>query len=182
MRPPVLLPMHSYMEQVSSTVDRQQAPPKAACHPMAACTPMQRHSSMHPHAASKVVKRNETCSPRHRTENRCPSCRERFIVISRKLLAKDTDDGEDGKEHKAPKRMRGEVLETIIIEDKVQVCQLCSACMHAALEPAVHVPPCRSPHLRTLIDSTLPPTLPQMLPAGVATRRASKPGPGEPPL
>ena len=50
------------------------------------------------------------------SENRCPTCRETFGAISRKRLAPDS-----GHEELAPgKRLKGEVLETLTVEDKRQ--------------------------------------------------------------
>lgn len=50
------------------------------------------------------------------SENRCPTCRETFGAISRKRLAPDS-----GHEDLAPgKRLKGEVLETLTVEDKRQ--------------------------------------------------------------
>eukprot|EP00955_Chlamydomonas_euryale_P057100 356661-Chlamydomonas_euryale.AAC.1 len=63
------------------------------------------------------------------SENRCPLCRARFVVISRKRLAPEggfeSDDCGDGSEDgPAPlKRLRGEVVEEVITKDRVQVRQ-----------------------------------------------------------
>mmetsp|Transcript_23903 Transcript_23903/g.70947 ORF Transcript_23903/g.70947 Transcript_23903/m.70947 type:complete len:145 (-) Transcript_23903:144-578(-) len=60
------------------------------------------------------------------SENRCPLCRARFVVISRKRLAPEggfeSDDCGDGSEDgPAPlKRLRGEVVEEVITKDRVQ--------------------------------------------------------------
>lgn len=53
------------------------------------------------------------------TENRCPYCKERFIVITKKRLAPDA--GRDEDEEGPVKKLKGEVLETCIVEDRKQV-------------------------------------------------------------
>ncbi len=109
------------------------------------------------------------------TENRCPACRERFILISRKRLNPDGGfeperavEGEEGQ--RMPKRHRGEVLETVITEDRVQVglhgdLPAASACMHAW---QLHAGPGGTTHHL--------PALPFLAP-GVAPSRAAGPQP-----
>ncbi|GAX83622.1 hypothetical protein CEUSTIGMA_g11046.t1 [Chlamydomonas eustigma] len=53
-----------------------------------------------------------------KTENKCPTCRDRFTVISRKRLLPDNEH--DPSEEGYSKRHRGEVIETINVTDKAQ--------------------------------------------------------------
>ena len=89
------------------------------------------------------------------TENRCPSCRERFIVISRKRLrdgrsaSKRTrqDLGGDGgnaqqdeDEDEGPlKRLKGTVVETRVVEDRTQV----RGTQAGSYPPPPPPPPCK---------------------------------------
>lgn len=80
----------------------------------------------HHRLSSAAARLHRFCFPcAHRwskTENRCPMCKARFITISRKRLA---DDEALGEEEPPAKKLKGDVLETVIVEDRKQV----GACM-----------------------------------------------------